>query len=576
MFKRKRSDFTENGGSDVYADPAIQAAIELRSLADRYKNSISPEMSETIPDKIKTLARFVDYSEPDDLRIINNMDGKSESEVRKLVEDNRIEGIKGYKYIGFVDGEHLVAEPEFEEFEEYKGLRTAGWKWEEENEKGAYDVFVNEGAQEAYLWFDHYHMSESPKEFIGNVLLNNTETDDALTLRNITFNNNTNIKKNPQFTPDVEDAIKDQVNSLLEEGYNVKFGGYSKGGYAAKYWGSKFNIDQDLVNAHVMPGNTFDETSATSHFHTIATDETSFKYILPNDRSVLMNDKHTVYPPSDNVRNMNLLRGDIWGNHRIESFLQPQESLNISDAHSAAVIGSKIGSASETAGYVLAAGDIGFDLSEGKYEEAAEKAGFFGLAVTNPAAALVASGALLGEQSYSDWEQGNKLTSVRHGVEALALAGSATVNPLAGLVVGEGVGSIELGIQAAEDRKQGRKGDAAFEATESALLGAGALLAIPTDGLSVPVSAAGAGALHLINRFRHKLFDNKQSHSHIDERSKNDRPYFTNTNFANDSKPKTPSKDYLDTSVGSYETNDFSNSESTLASEYLIEGQTRL
>jgi hypothetical protein len=131
---------------------------------------------------------------------------------------------------------------------------------------------------------------------------------------------------------------------------------------------------------------------------------------------------------------------------------------------------------------------------------------------------MAAAGVAMGYGGVQEIKAGDKFDGYRHVGEAAAMIGSAAGGPQAMIGVGEGVGAIEAGFQANEDRKAKRYGDEAVHGTEAAMFTLGvASLAVPGLGLlgAVGFGLVGAG-LEVGNRWRHYFLD-----KHVEDRTGN-------------------------------------------------------
>lgn len=508
------------------------ASAYLSNLSDRYANSVKVHKSETIPRHLKHLVRMQDFEAEFDYGVHFTQFEKEDDlpDSYKLVEQ-----FDDYDQAVWIDTDEIKNQSHIDSQIEiynsmYKDFLKSGWRdYTPDFLSGVdkhFDVFMNGKTKEAYLAFHHYSadFDQGTSKILKNIINNDISTEDAMVLRNIPLNETDKILKNPHFSPEHENYIRKTVDHLKNDiGLNVKFTGYSLGGYTAKYFGSKLNIDQEVFNAHVMPHNTFEETSATTTFHTIATDETSFKYLLPSDNSVFQNDKHIIYPPSDNVQDLNLILGNVWGNHLTDAVYEPESSYNLEQLHSAptgetlAPLASKIGVAAGAAG-------IGTDIINKNYVGAAINTAMLGTSgLKSEAPAGILQVGAMGYNTVQDFRRGEKSEGARHGLETAAIAGAfAKGGGKAAGALGLGVTAIESGISSYRDAKAGRKGDAAAHGVESAVsaIALGSAAAAPeTAGLSVLVGGIAAGAVELEEAIRHAVMRKRKSRNPVDERS---------------------------------------------------------
>ncbi len=128
-----------------------------------------------------------------------------------------------------------------------------------------------------------------------------------------------------------EDFIKnDELLTELEKqakarGYKITYNGHSYGGAKAKYFGTKFNRDQNLFNAHIFPWNNFGKTKAKSVYHTTITDPTDFKHFLP--KPIPDNETHFYYPGNVEPEVKDTF-GRMLDGHYISSFNKEEKTLS--------------------------------------------------------------------------------------------------------------------------------------------------------------------------------------------------------------------------------------------------------
>lgn len=447
--KRKRIDTT-----------AVSAAANTINLADKYKRSVEPVAYEKIPDSVKRLARMQDF--PQKLEV--TFGGNQPREYRQRVKE--------MKDRFFTD--HLKRE-----------------------ELGDYDIFYDEVRNEVVFSFGHFNPDIS-KKGLKDILANNAESQNALVLRNIPADDVENIEAHPYFSENVKNRLADDLLKMrtVYPRSKITFAGYSKGGYLAKYWGSKFGIDQDLLNAHVFPYNTFEPTTATTRFHTIATDETNFKYVLPNVASSDRKEEHYIYPSVEENPDFDITTGDVWGNHRLENFnpelfydTQTPEIQRMYEMPRGSTIAPKLG----TAGAVLGVADIGVDIAQGQGESAAIKGAMLTSSILNPAVGMAEGAAMMSFDGIGELKSGEIGTGYRHTVEGFAMGASIAGGGLSMAAIGEGVGAVEDFVQMADDIKNKNKGQAAVHGIEASLLTMGAASTfVPGVGI---LGAVGFGVL---------------------------------------------------------------------------------
>lgn len=116
----------------------------------------------------------------------------------------------------------------------------------------------------------------------------------------------------------LEPRVEYLVERARQAGFRIKFHGHSYGAYLARYFGQKFGVDQELLNAHTFPWNTFPEppNATAANFHTTITDPTDFKHVLPYERG---GENHFYYPGNETARDEGLFGQSLDG-HYIKSF----------------------------------------------------------------------------------------------------------------------------------------------------------------------------------------------------------------------------------------------------------------
>jgi hypothetical protein len=113
-----------------------------------------------------------------------------------------------------------------------------------------------------------------------------------------------NVIKNKSLEGPSVEAEKNYLDNLFKSGEienykSVKFVGHSLGGYKARLYGAKYNVDTELLNAHILPYNSFEPTSAETNFHTIITDPLDFKMLIQPKTATEIEGavNHTYYQP---------------------------------------------------------------------------------------------------------------------------------------------------------------------------------------------------------------------------------------------------------------------------------------
>jgi len=103
---------------------------------------------------------------------------------------------------------------------------------------------------------------------------------------------------------------------------DIKFLGHSLGGYKARYYGAKYNIDSELLNAHIMPWNTFPETTAKVNMHTIINDPVDMKFSIQPSENIT----HTYYQPL--TKESTVFARQRLGEPENSSFLDPHYDIS--------------------------------------------------------------------------------------------------------------------------------------------------------------------------------------------------------------------------------------------------------
>jgi len=181
------------------------------------------------------------------------------------------------------------------------------WKMLSKSEELGHNVLVNEANKEVWV---NFHGFDGRPEWSNNAL------------NNIPRNNVNAIEQSSDIINNY-DALIDGIESAEENGFKVKFNGHSYGGYKAKYFGSLFNKDQELLNAHIFPWNTFESNNAISNFHTTISDPLNFKHIFPLNKP---NENHFYYPGNVNPETEGIM-GKVIDGHYISSFDKSEKQL---------------------------------------------------------------------------------------------------------------------------------------------------------------------------------------------------------------------------------------------------------
>lgn len=504
------------------------AAGELAALSRDYRKSVKPVFSETIPDNVQLLAHMQDtHHQMNELATIykkydRNYRSQSLSKIWEDIATNPLLDTGPInKYLAV---EVYRRPPTAQESNDFMRMlypegvsRVYGENWRLANVDGDrnFAVYTNESAKKTYISFDHY----SPIDLSAKNVLFKPNTDDNVVFNQIPLNRTIDTS-NARFSEETGNLLRDEVQRYREMGHEVRFTGYSLGGYVAKYWGSKLNIDQDVINAHIFPHNDFAKTSASTNFHTTATDETSFKYGLLSLKGAAAfgpRDTHTVYPPSNEISNMDILQGNFWGNHLKESFTAPQESLNIAEGEYAMAASERYANYTGAAAVGLNAADIAMDIADKDYKVAALKGTTAALGLAAPTALNGGVAAYMAYEGTKELKQGIETRQwgtvgrgTRHIAEGAA-QGLSILSKTEGAMpaAAAAVGGIELAFQASSEAKAGDRHDAAVHGVESALLDASSGLfvaPIPGARLAAVGALAAAGTVSLGDRIGRKVW----------------------------------------------------------------------
>lgn len=119
---------------------------------------------------------------------------------------------------------------------------------------------------------------------------------DAHLVASVIANDTESIMRNRHMY-DTANYLEGVVQPLKDAYRDLQFVGFSLGGYRAKHFGSYYNVDQHVFNAHITPDNRFPETSASTTFHTNMDDPYDFKYRNEDETWFHPNDEHNLYAP---------------------------------------------------------------------------------------------------------------------------------------------------------------------------------------------------------------------------------------------------------------------------------------
>lgn len=459
--KRKRQDGLNTNAMTL-------AAFQLKDLQKRYKNMPHPEVREQVPQEIRDSIMFY---QPENRSYLS--------------------GVRGWKLV----------KPKLFELMVYKNRTTKQYK----------------------IAF-HYNTGIPPQlKELGGYFANTLSQDAMLTFKNIPFNITKNFERHPAYSQEIHDALAEIIKAAEAENYSVEMVGYSMGGHTARYWGSVFDVDQTLLNAHTFNHNTFPETTATSHYHTIAKDPWNFKYRIPGQNRPV-NERHYLYQEDpllgQNGHDMyHFTPGE-------DTFWDAAEDFEAAEEVTKALEKAETGLASKVergAGYaanIFAAADVELDIADGDYVSAGVKTAALAAYMKNPVLGQAVLGTGMIATGGYEISQGQKGTGARHIVEGAAMDASIAAGPMGMLGVGEAVGSVEFGFQAADDAKHHRTGDAIAHGTESALLGLGTLaIFVPGVGplLSLGLGATAA-AVDFGNHLRHEFDKPDEAENPEDEK----------------------------------------------------------
>lgn len=502
-------------------------------LAGKY---VIPEYRTTVPKNVQLLAMMQDY----DTEIPENMTSK---QVGRPADPGEVLIHSSDTTNYYYPSDKIDLEFDFDSARNVAALFSEGWVQDEDLSMywdHGYEVFRNEWTKEARIVFDHFHFDENVTDFESfSAAMKDPTSDAALTLRNITFNNESAIRKHPFWSDGAAASIREAVDALKSEDLDVKFSGYSLGGYRAKYWGSLLNIDQDVINAHVTPWNTFGETTAKTTFHTISTDETNLKYKFPDFKGNLANDEHYTYPPSSSVEPLNLAEGNLWGHHLKESFYADDLDVAYGRDSWRAIDGVKIGAGIQNASNALAMGVSAYsayqDFKQGNPVMGVADSGVAATALgeitgklaegSTGAVAPIVGAVMYGEKAYDAARAGKTGTAVFKGAESATTVGAAAGGLYSGGLAGAGMaggaaievlGGIDNAMNTYQDIRNKEYDHAAAHGIESASLTAGGIggvmalsgaLAPETGGASVLIGGIVAGIAEIsdaVGKYRYR------------------------------------------------------------------------
>ena len=388
------------------------------------------------------------------------------------------------------------------------------------DESGHYGAFINPETKEGVLAFRPYDPESYP------YIPDNVDTDVFV---NIPTNRVETIRNGPFFSDSVSDGIKRNIDLMKQDGYDLKFAGYSYGGYLAKHWGSLNDVPQEVFNAHIFPANTFPETTASTTFHTIATDITNFKYVLPGDPDMAARDTHYIYPGESGIDSRN---------HTIGLFDSHPSSNDVS-AMFRKPSPQSIAKGLNNINNGLIVAQATYDIATGEYEKAAElgtataiinKTGGYGAA---PIQALGYT-----EMAIEDVKEGRPVKSAVDTTSAGLSFGIPTGTVIseleagAGLtaalgaggqtsfVVGDVLGAGYSGYEAYESAQEGRTGDAVAHSFASAAYGLGALLTPVTGGASAVVGGVLGTLIEIGDSIADSVIEKKKAHEALLERQR--------------------------------------------------------
>jgi len=197
------------------------------------------------------------------------------------------------------------------------------------------DMFLISGAKdvdgyETVIEGQKFKLHVNPEEQKMRITFEGAQgtPEDTLNVLNIVKNKKLVGKDVEEEEAFLAELFKNGTKSVEFDGvvYNdIKMLGHSLGGFKARKYGAKYNIDSELLNAHIMPWNKFESTTAQTNMHTIVTDPLDFKYLIQPTDSLT----HTYYQPLQ-PDELEFAKNRI-GDTREPSIIDPHYSVSFQD-----------------------------------------------------------------------------------------------------------------------------------------------------------------------------------------------------------------------------------------------------
>lgn len=501
--------------------PAGYLRRYTRDYKRRLAQSAKPQYIENYPEKLQEIARLYNTGFQDMGLLVHQDFYQSEEELNEFLgaERRMVVDSQPLEVGGRVVGNTVVTIPKgdnatesanlLKNYKAYSELKERGWELQSVNEASRSRTFVHEGDGQAYIAFDQF--DGDPTKGAARFLGSTEDSSESLVFRDIVRNDQAAIDNNSQFGAEARAEIESEVSRLRGAGMDVEFTGWSRGGYAATYWGSRMDMPTNTINAHIMPANEFPPTEAEIVHHTIVNDPTNFKYGLqPSDQNeAFLSHEHRVYPPAEGNAGLDShMAKSFLGTPDVEAGMAHYEKLPVVSGKPNAIIGERVipleagATAAEAGLTALGFVDAGFDAAEGNYAQAADEGGMAAAFLANPAIGNEWLAADTWMQAQHDIDEGNRWTGIRREAEATIEGVAPALGPMGILVGDAGVASIEEGIQAKALKDQGDKVGMGLAAAQSALVGAAAISAPFTEGAGAVLFGGAAGVVHLVERAR--------------------------------------------------------------------------
>lgn len=249
----------------------LWGAGELAALSQAYIRSVNPYFTEIVPDNVKLLTYMQDTLHTlDSLGDMHQKYGREQYKAlstRKLLRRIATDGVDRTVMTKRLET-RLKRSPTTQEVDDKMQAYTAelegatrlynqGWELHNIDYDGSYAIWSNKTSKKTYVTsFDHYSLDKSNlKENLSN-----PTSDDAVVFKQITFSKTGN-EDNDRFNADTGNGLPGIIDKHTNGNqHEVRFTGYSLGGYATKFWGSRFNIDHDVINVHIFPQTEFAAT----------------------------------------------------------------------------------------------------------------------------------------------------------------------------------------------------------------------------------------------------------------------------------------------------------------------------